>query len=80
MECEPVRRRCITASLFMAGLWVVGTPGGRCLTADEMFVATTEAAGEPLGACVMIAPDASWNGLFTFLKPERFRGTAAGTR
>src|SRR5262245_16811631 len=28
----------------------------------------------------VIAPDAVWNGLFTFLKPELFKGTAAGTQ
>ena len=28
----------------------------------------------------LIAPDAVWNGLFTFLKPELFKGVAPGTR
>jgi hypothetical protein len=28
----------------------------------------------------VIAPDAVWNGLFTFLKPELFKQTSAGTR
>jgi len=28
----------------------------------------------------VIAPDAVWNGLFTFLKPELFKRTAAGTQ
>jgi hypothetical protein len=28
----------------------------------------------------VIAPDAVWNGLFTFLKPELFKPTGAGTQ
>ena len=28
----------------------------------------------------VIAPDAVWNGLFTFLKPELFKATATGSR
>ena len=28
----------------------------------------------------VIAPDAVWNGLFTFMKPELFKETAAGTQ
>jgi hypothetical protein len=28
----------------------------------------------------VIAPDAVWNGLFTFLKPELFKRTAAGSQ
>jgi len=32
------------------------------------------------GTGKVIAPDAVWNGLFTFLKPELFKRTAAGSR
>ena len=44
------------------------------------LVATASAADATATAPEVIAPDAVWNGLFTFLKPELFKLRAAPPR
>lgn len=56
-----MHRRFITTVATAIGLWVVAIPGGRAPSVEELFVATTDAAGQADGAMCMMpdAPDVS---------------------
>ena len=65
-----------------AGQKLPASVGMKLLEGDVIVTGRDGSAGVTFNARdgEVIAPDAVWNGLFTFLKPELFKRTAAGSQ